>query len=385
MKKNLLTIILLSFTLSISIHSCSKDEETFASIVPVGIALDPNNFKGEVKNGETVTLDAMINYKLSGSVVIKSGGILVIPAGTRITATEGTSSYILVEQGGKIYLNGTSVSPVVFTSENPDSETWGGVIICGKAPVNNGISGITEIGNAAYGGTDSDDNSGSLNYVRIEYAGAEFTSGKRFNGLSLYGVGNETKIENIATVNNDEDGMEIYGGTVNISNIVSIGNTNNAISFRDDWIGTATNIYTKRKTDGSGNLGLKGINNDLNDNALPQSNPTIKNATFIGANAGDSVAVKLQKGAAASLDNIILSEWKKGIMIESDQSVTYFNGKKKINNILFDNVATEALLMSSGGTAVAIADSTYIKKADASGAGNGVLTPVWAIGWSGLQ
>ncbi|WP_144282157.1 hypothetical protein [Chryseobacterium echinoideorum] len=385
MKKNLLTIILLSFTLSISIHSCSKDEETFASIVPVGIALDPNNFKGEVKNGETVTLDAMINYKLSGSVVIKSGGILVIPAGTIITATEGTSSYVLVEQGGKIYLNGTSVSPVVFTSENPDSENWGGVIICGKAPVNNGISGITEIGNAAYGGTDSDDNSGSLNYVRIEYAGAEFTSGKRFNGLSLYGVGNETKIENIATVNNDEDGMEIYGGTVNISNIVSIGNTNNAISFRDGWIGTATNIYTKRKTDGSGNLGLKGINNDLNDNALPQSNPTIKNATFIGANAGDSVAVKLQKGAAASLDNIILSEWKKGIMIESDQSVTYFNGKKKINNILFDNVATEALLMSSGGTAVAIADSTYIKKADASGAGNGVLTPVWAIGWSGLQ
>ena len=385
MKKNLLKIILLSFAISASIHSCSKDEETLPSIVPMGIALNPDNFKGEVKNGETVTLDAMINYKLTGSVVIKNGGILVVPAGTRITATEGASSYILVEQGGKIYLNGTSGSPVLFTSENPDSENWGGIVICGKAPVNNGFSGVSEIGNAAYGGTDSDDNSGSLNYVRIEYAGAEITSGKKFNGLSLFGVGNETRIENIATVNNAEDGIEIYGGTVNVSNIVSIGNTNHSISYRDGWIGTATNIYTKRKTDGTGNLGLKGINNDLNDNALPKSNPTIRNATFIGGNVGDSIAVKLYKGAGASFDNIVLSNWKTGIMIEGDASVTYFNGKKKISNILFDNVSTEASLKSSGGTAVAIADSTYFKKPDATGAGNGISTPTWAIGWSGLQ
>ncbi|QQV03611.1 MULTISPECIES: hypothetical protein [Chryseobacterium] len=385
MKKNLLKIILLSLVISTSIHSCSKDEEILPSIVPVGIALNPDNFKGEVKNGETVTLDALINYKLTGSVVIKNGGILVIPAGTRITATEGASSYILVEQGGKIYLNGTSGSPVLFTSEDPDSENWGGIVICGKAPVNNGTSGISEIGNATYGGTDSGDNSGSLNYVRIEYAGAEIGSGKRFNGLSLFGVGNETRIENIATVNNAEDGIEIYGGTVNVSNIVSIANTNHSISYRDGWVGTATNIYTKRKTDGTGNLGLKGINSELNDNALPKSNPIIRNATFIGGNVGDSIAIKLHKGAGASLDNIVLSNWKTGIMIEGDAAVKYFNGKKKISNILFDNVSTEASLKSSGGTAVTIADSTYIKKPDATGAGNGISTPVWAIGWSGLQ
>lgn len=387
MKKNHLKIIIAAFIIgsSFTIHSCSKDEDITSAIPVIGIAQDPNNFKGEVTNGQVVTLDPMMSYKLTGIVTVKNGGTLVIPAGTRITATAGALSYVIVEQGGRIYANGTPGSPVLFTSATAEAGNWGGIVICGKAPINTGSSGSSEIGNLTYGGSETTDNSGSLNYVRIEYAGAEFTAGKKFNGLSLFGIGNETRVESIALLNNADDGIEIYGGTVNVSYIVSVGNTNNAFSYKDGWIGSATNIFTKRKADGTGNTGITGINNAGNDNASPRSNPIIKNVTFIGGASGESNGIKLKQGTFATLENVVVSDWSTGINIESDSTVARFNGKKRITNVLFKDTTTEVSLKSSSGTTVPIVDTTYTKKPDATGAGNGILVPSWAVGWSGLQ
>ncbi|REC43329.1 hypothetical protein [Chryseobacterium sp. 5_R23647] len=387
MKKNHLKLIIAAFIISSSliIHSCGKEEDITAAIIVTGIAQDPNNFKGDVTSGQVVTLDPMKSYKLTGIVTVKNGGTLVIPAGTRIIATAGASSYVLVEQGGKIFANGTAGSPVLFTSETTVAGNWGGIVICGKAPINTGNTGSSELGNLTYGGVETTDNSGSLNYVRIEYAGAEFTTSKKFNGLSLFGIGNETRVESVALLNNADDGIEIYGGTVNVLNIVSIGNTNHAFSYKDGWIGTATNIYTKRKADGTGNTGITGINNAGNDNASPRSNPTIKNVTFIGGTSGESNGIKLKQGTFATLDNVVVSDWSTGINIESDSTVARFNGKKRITNVLFKNTTTEVSLKSSAGATVPIVDTTYTKKPDATGAGNGILTPTWAFGWSGLQ
>ncbi|WP_210151173.1 hypothetical protein [Chryseobacterium scophthalmum] len=387
MKKNHLKIIIAAFIIgsSFTIHSCGKDEDITSAIPVIGIAQDPNNFKGDVTNGQVVTLDPMKLYKLTGIVTVKNGGTLVIPAGTRITATAGASSYVLVEQGGRIYANGTPGSPILFTSSTAEAGNWGGIVICGKAPINTGSINSSEIGNLPYGGTEATDNSGALNYVRIEYAGAEFAANKKFNGLSLFGIGNETRVESVALLNNADDGIEIYGGTVNVSNIVSIGNTNHAFSYKDGWIGSATNIYTKRKADGTGNTGITGINNAGNDNASPRSNPTIKNVTFIGGTSGESNGIKLKQGTFATLDNVVISDWSTGINIESDSTVARFNGKKRIKNVLFKNTTTEVSLKSSAGAPVPIVDTTYTKKPDATGAGNGILTPAWAVGWSGLQ
>ncbi|MBM7421433.1 MULTISPECIES: hypothetical protein [Chryseobacterium] len=387
MKKNHLKIIIAAFIIgsSFTIHSCGKDEDITSAIPVIGIAQDPNNFKGDITNGQVVTLDPMKLYKLTGIVTVKNGGTLVIPAGTRITATAGASSYVLVEQSGRIYANGTPGSPILFTSSTAEAGNWGGIVICGKAPINTGNTSSSEIGNLTYGGTDTTDNSGALNYVRIEYAGAEFAANKKFNGLSLFGIGNETRVESVALLNNADDGIEIYGGTVNVSYIVSIGNTNNAFSYKDGWIGNATNIYTKRKADGTGNTGITGINNAGNDNASPRSNPTIKNVTFIGGTSGESNGIKLKQGTFATLDNVVISDWSTGINIESDSTVARFNGKKRITNVLFKNTTTEVSLKSSVGATVPIVDTTYTKKPDATGAGNGILTPAWAVGWSGLQ
>ncbi|SIQ74734.1 hypothetical protein SAMN05880574_12342 [Chryseobacterium sp. RU37D] len=387
MKRNHLKVVIAALIISSSfaIISCSKDDDNIPTILPVGIAQDPNNFKGDIPSGQTVTLNPTKTYVLTGNIKIKDGGRLVIPAGTRIVATAGASSYILVEQGGQLYANGTNASPVLFTSSVATPGSWGGLVICGKAPVNTGTSNSSELGNSPYGGTSDTDNSGSLTYVRIEYAGAEFATGKKFNGLSLFAVGNGTKVQNIAVLNGSDDGIEFYGGTVAVSNIVSLANADDAFSWTDGWVGTATNIYTKRKADGTGNNGIKGINNVNSFDASPRSNPSIKNITLIGGATGDSKALRLHSGSYATIDNIITSNWASGISIESDQAVSYFNGHKKITNALFDATTTKVSLKSTAGTNIAIIDTTYTEKTDAPGAGNGVLTPTWATGWSGLQ
>lgn len=387
MKKNYLKLFAAAVIISspFIFQACTEDED-IATIAVVGIAQDPANFKGEVANGQVVTLDATKVYVLNGAVRVKSGGKLVIPAGTRIVATAAADSYILVEQGGQIYANGTSASPVTFNSSAATAGSWGGIIICGRAPINTGTTGTTEVGSASYGGTATADNSGSLTYVRIENAGISYATGKNFNGLSLYGVGSDTKVENIAVVSGAEDGIQIYGGTVNLTNIVSISNADDAFVWTDGWIGTASNMYTKRRTSGTGNTGIKGINNAVSADASPRSNPTIKNVTIIGGTTGESQAIRLYSGTYASFENVILSDWTDGFSLESDPTVTYINGQSKIKDVFFDtNVTNKMTAKATDGSDVAIQSSTYTEKTDATGAGNQLASPAWATGWSSLQ
>lgn len=387
MRKNYMKLLIAAAVISFSplIQSCSEDDDT-ATIAVVGIAQDPANFKGEVTNGQVVTLDATKVYVLNGAVRVKSGGKLVIPAGTRIVATAGAESYVLVEQGGQIYANGTPASPVTFNSSAATAGSWGGVMICGKAPINTGTTAISEVGNASYGGTAASDNSGALAYVRIENAGINFATDKNFNGLSLYGVGSDTKVENIAVVNGAEDGIQLYGGTVNVSNIVSISNADDAFVWTDGWIGTATNIYTKRRTTGTGNTGIKGINNAANADAAPRSNPIIKNITILGGTSGESQAVRLYSGTYASFENVVVSNWTDGFSLENNATVTYINGQSKIKDVFFDtNVTNKVTAKATDGSSVTILPSTYSEKSDATGAGSKLGSPAWAIGWSTLQ
>ncbi|WP_294232613.1 hypothetical protein [uncultured Chryseobacterium sp.] len=387
MKKNCLSIFaaVLIFGSAFVINSCSKEDDEIATTAVVGIAQDPNNFKGDVNSGQVVTLDPTKVYVLNGTVKVKDGGKLVIPAGTRIVATAGASSYVLVEQGGQIYANGTPASPVSFTSSAATTGTWGGVIICGKAPINTGATSISEIAAATYGGTSAADNSGSLTYVRIENAGINFSTTVKFNGLSLFGVGSGTKVENIAVISGAEDGIQLYGGSVNVTNIVSVGNDDDAFVWTDGWIGTANSVFTQRKTNGTGNTGIKGMNNASNSSATPVSSPILKNITLLGGTSGESNAISLSSGTYASFDNVVVSNWAKGFSLTGDATVTYLNGQSKITNVFFDtNVTGKVTATSTSGATVTLLSNTYTEKSDATGAGNKMGNPAWAIGWSGL-
>lgn len=386
-------ICTLSLTTVTVFNSCSSDDDTEVVPNPSNVNIDPNNFKVALNSGDKLVLDATKTYTMTGAVIVNNGAELTIPAGTKINCVGGTSTYVAVAQGGKIFINGTASNPVIFSSTTAKKADWGGIVICGKAPINAsaaaGGSATSEVANLTYGGAIADDDSGVITYTQIRYAGARFSDTKEYNGLSLFGVGNKTKIDGVSVIDGADDGIEFFGGTVNVSNIVSVNNDDDALDWTEGWNGTATNIFTKRTSPTVGNRGIEADNNSKNRSATPLSNPTIKNATFIGYTTSDTEGVGtniFREGTSATLDNIVFSGWGNAITIQHDESVTLLNGKNKFTNIKFDNVTAKAVTIASasGSTAQPAAANTYTENANATGAGSGTSNPTWASGWAGL-
>lgn len=343
--------------------------------------INVNDFKGTISNG-TVTLDATKEYKLTGSLIVGNGAKLVIPAGTKIIGTGGTSAYIAVAQGGKIEVNGTATNPVVMTGAQQTPGNWGGLVICGKAPINKGNTATAEVSELTYGGSDANDNSGNIKYLRIEYAGANFNSEKEFNGLSLFGVGKGTTIEYVQLHEGSDDGIEFFGGTVNTKYIVSTHNEDDAFDWTEGWNGTNEYWFGKQTTT-AGNRGIEADNNSNNHTASPISNPTLKNVTLIGrGNTGDEPqAFKLRVGTFANLDNIVISNWNVGFDVQHDESINAIGTTLKATNVKFVNVNEKSKGKKTDNSTVDVS-ALYTENDNATGAGNGTQTPTWAQGWT---
>ncbi|SIP94187.1 hypothetical protein [Maribacter ulvicola] len=194
-----------------------------------------------------LTLDAGINYFLSKNLSVEEGATLTIPAGTKITAQvesgDETETYIVVQKGGMISIEGTAVNPVVMTSTNDNPGDWGGLVILGDATTTEGVDATAEVGNFKYGGTTDDDDSGSISYLIIKNAGAQIDAESQYNGLTLYAVGSETTIDNVAMINGEDDGVEFFGGTVSASNLYFENNQDDSIDWTEGWNGTVTTAY----------------------------------------------------------------------------------------------------------------------------------------------
>lgn len=398
--KKLISSALILCTLSLTtvtvFNSCSSDEDTTITPNPSNVTIDPNNFQGTLKSGDKLVLDANKTYKMTGAVIVNSGAELTIPAGTKILCTGGTATYLAVAQGGKLFSNGTAANPVIFTSgaATPAKADWGGIVICGKAPINSAAAGgtaVSEVASLPYGGSAADDSNGSITYTQIRWAGARFNASKEYNGLSLFGVGNGTKIEGIAVIDGADDGIEFFGGTVNVSNIVSINNDDDAFDWTEGWNGSATNVYGKRNSATVGNRGIEADNNANNHTATPMSNPTFKNATFIGYKTTDNEQQGMNMfrvGTGVTMDNVVFSGWEIAIAIQDAATLTNLNGKNKFTNIKFENNTYNAKQVTEvKGSPYVLGDlstGTYTENANATGAGNGTATPTWASGWAGL-
>lgn len=199
-------------------------------------------------------------YYLSGPVYVDSLATLNIEAGTFIKGIDKTNtpngfpSYLVVRRGGKIFADGTAAEPIVFTSQysanNRNEGDWGGVVILGKAPVNNvrpKIEGIpaeqipavlSSRDAIGYGGDIENDNSGRLVNVRIEFAGEVITEGNELNGLTLGGVGSGTTLDHIQVSIGADDAFEFFGGSVNATNLVSFGNDDDDFDFDQGYQGS---------------------------------------------------------------------------------------------------------------------------------------------------
>ena len=217
--KNFKLLTLFVTLIGLTFVSCGEDPE------PIITADSPviENLKNGILNGkleEDYTLDASVSYTLSGSFIVDDNVTFTIPAGTQINAVaNGVDIYIAVLQGGKINVNGTSSNPVIMASTNSAPGDWGGLTICGKASTTSGANSTAEVGGFVYGGTTDNDSSGSIKNLVIRGTGAAINADSEYNGISLYAVGSETTIENIAIINGADDGIEFFGGTVSVTNI----------------------------------------------------------------------------------------------------------------------------------------------------------------------
>ena len=202
-----------------------------------------NDASGEKAITTTVTLDASKVYLLKNIFVVKSGAKLVIPAGTVIRGRANTASSpkeyacIVVERGGLIDIQGTASKPVIMTSAKAvgsrDRGDWGGLLLAGKAVNNQGTAVQMEGFNnvsfdnqlAFHGGTDDADNTGSLTYLRIEFAGFAFEPNKELNGLTFCSIGNKTKVDYVQVSFSGDDSYEWFGGTVNAKHLIAYKGT----------------------------------------------------------------------------------------------------------------------------------------------------------------
>lgn len=333
-----------------------------------------NNGNGnEIENGTTlkgtitsdVTLTAGSTYKLSGEYIVEDGATLNIEAGVKIISIyDDIVDYILVKQGGKINAVGTSSAPIVMTSEKEEPGAWGGIHICGKAHTNaEGGKGSSEIGGATYGGNDDADNSGTLKYVRVEYSGYAFDSEHEANGITFYGVGNGTTVEYCQAYKGSDDGFEFFGGSVNVSNLVSVSCSDDSFDWTEGWNGTATNLVAYQEAEEA--LGydcdclIEADNNENNYAATPVAHPVLKNLILVGNNsAAGNRGIRLRRGTQVEIDGAKVCGKKNAVTLESEETENaLLAGTSKLANMTVDselrsekNIYTNDNFVSAGNT-----------------------------------
>lgn len=350
MKRNLLfglAIVLMLFT------ACTSDDTS-------DVVLNVNNGGTTGSTGTTIsgtyttdlTLEAGTNYTLNGSLIMASGTTLTIPAGTTINAlAQGSDVYIAISQGAKINAQGTAANPIVLTSNasNPVAGDWGGLIILGRAPINS-VSGAatstSEIASLPYGGTNAGDDSGSIRYMRIEYSGGSADGQSENNGFSFYGVGNGTLVEYIQAFEGKDDGIEFFGGTVNVDYVSVVNAQDDSIDWTEGYTGTITNAYVKHGADHDKGIEADGYNTDIGNNSSPifWSKPTVNNLTINGNGSGTgNEAIRLRAGTQGIFNNIEIVGFAEGFDLDGDQGdaptgAGVLSNDLQVTDVLFTDV-----------------------------------------------
>ena len=397
MKNNLLFALVV---FGILLSSCTSDDT--ADIIINDNSVTNNNNGGGDSDPQTIflsgtftedlTLDANNTYKLNGSLIMASGSTLTIPAGMTIEAlASGSDVYIAISEGAQIIANGTADNPIVLTSDAsaPQAGDWGGLIILGDAPINSVTGAATatsEIASLPYGGTDTTDNSGIIRYVRVQYSGGSADGQSENNGISFYGVGNGTVVEYIQVYEGKDDGVEFFGGTVNVNFVSVVNAQDDSIDWTEGYTGTITNAHVIHGAEHDKGIEADGYNTDIGNNSDPLffSKPTVNNLTIVGNGSGTgNEAVRLRAGTQGVFSNVLLEGFAEGFDLDGDAGTMSLNptgagvlsGDLSVTDVTFTDVTVQ-LKNDTGETFM---DSEFL-----SGIGNGTGTDfaTWGAGWS---
>ena len=340
---------------------------------------------------EDLTLDADTEYLVTGPVLMASGATLTIPAGKTIRVQPvGVNAYIAIQQGAQINAVGSASAPIVLTSNagSPNAGDWGGLVLCGRAPINSTPVGsentaTSEVGQLSYGGNIETDNSGTIQYLRIEYAGGAIDGNAELNGLSLYAVGNGTTIDHIQIFEGSDDGVEFFGGTVNVSQVAVVNSEDDSIDWTEGYTGTLTDVYVQHGVAHDKAFECDGYNSDFSNEGGYFSAPNVNNVTVVGANDG-SEAIRLRAGTQGIFTNVVLNDFDEGFDLDGDTGDNptgqgVLDGLLQVIDVTFNNVTTKL----KNDTGFTFDEADFI-----SGDGNGTGTDIatWGAGWTvGIQ
>ncbi len=348
-------ILLLASISALAIIGCRKIE-TDGEIQVVVV----NGGGSNPTTGETITLQGRINadtvlrkkntYILKGLVYMVGNHTMTVEAGTTIKGqfTGADVAALIITRGSKIIAIGTPSEPIVFTSAspNPQSGDWGGIVLCGKAPVNttfNSIVGLYQVeggidnanGDGLAGSGDAlvptpvpTDNSGTLQYVRIEWAGYAYQPDKEINSLTLAAVGSGTTIDHIEVTYAKDDAYEWFGGTVNCKFLIAYKTLDDDFDTDNGYSGKVQFgliIRDSLLADGSRSEAFESDNNSSGSTAGPKTSAIFSNVTAIGpratlTNFGNSLfrsGTHIRRNTALSIFNTIIMGWPVGVEVDA--------------------------------------------------------------------
>lgn len=389
----------------VGLAACSDDDTTGGGPTPPGAAV----LQGSIASNRTLSADT--TYTLRGFVYVNSGAVLTIPAGTRIvgdTAVPGSALFVL--RGARIEANGTAANPIVFTSGRaPGSRTagdWGGLIIVGNATANRTGGVIVEGSNASITGgnntgvvysegTNDADNSGTLRYVRVEFAGFAVAADQELNSFTLAAVGSGTTVEYCQALMGLDDHFEWFGGTVNGRYLVSYESGDDHFDGSEGYRGRnqfliayQSFVPTPRPGTGSPSSDPQGFEIDgcagtgcgagatappaggSTQSATPYNMNHFANFTVVGAGtnvtppAGGGIGAVIRRGSGGSWVNGVIARWPRLAVSLRDSSSA---NRLSADSLVFRNV----LMVENGTITNRTYDSTTVGQALRTAVGTG--------------
>lgn len=344
--------LLLLFICVFAISSCREDDPIAPAVV-----LEPTVIANAISTNTTLSSDRV--WILRGETHVQSGAILTIQAGTIIKSDVSQKGALVIDKGGRIEAVGTATSPIIFTSGVAAGSRapgdWAGITIIGRAPTNRATVGIVEGGVRGEYGLDNmpTDNSGTLKYVRIEYAGIAVAQGSEVNALSCYAVGSGTTLDHIQISYAKDDAYEFFGGTVNGKYLISYGTSDDDFDFDNGFTGKIQFGVVLRRPElvdptDQGN----GVECDNESSipaagpSLPITRPVLSNFTFLGSNGASNEAPqhhfanRFRRATQFVVVNSVYGGFKEaGVSMESEQTVSAYVA----GNSIFKNNAVTAM------------------------------------------
>jgi hypothetical protein len=389
--KKTLTLVAAASALTLSFSSCQKKGCTDPTALNYSESAKKDDgscvyapAEDEVVVTENITANTTWTsdkvWILGSRIAVTNGATLTIEAGTIVKGQAGTganATCLVIARNAKLNAVGTAAAPIIFTSiadeiqpgqiasPNLDptlSGLWGGILVMGNAPISADASSVQIEGipasdpNGLYGGSDAADNSGVIKFISIRHGGANIGEGNEINGLTLGGVGNGTVIENVEVVANQDDGIEFFGGSVNVTNALVWNAGDDCIDTDQAWSGTLNNFVV--------------ICGGQTDHALEIDGPegsflashTLTNGTIKGSSVAE--LGDFRDAARGAFNNIYFfgfpdpaTDGRGDLSLSSGSDVTFAAGDLTFSNLQVTLPAGVALTaVFKGGTAVHATD-----------------------------